>query len=518
MFGVARGGGWFGGSLFARSGIGDDATSWTYTFWIFQTVFAATAATIVSRAMAERTRLVGYLCYSTGLTYQHNRKELRYKTMDAPQPQRRRKTGWKLSLVASLMAAASPALAQGGATAINHGDTAWVLVSAALVFLMTPGLAFFYVLLVRSKNVLGTMMHCLAAMGIGSVVWVVAGYTLAFGTDAGGVIGGLEYLFLNKVGMAPTEGSTIPHLAFSSFQGMFAIITPALIAGAVAERMKFSAFFWFITAWVMLVYAPLAHWVWGGGWLMEMGALDFAGGTVVHISSGISALVACLVIGRRRGFPREPILPHNLTYVILGGGLLWFGWFGFNAGSALAANGLAANALVTTNTSAAAGALGWLLYDWLKFGKPTALGTVSGAVAGLVGITPAAGFVAPWAALAIGVLAGLGCATFVGWRTRRGIDDSLDAFGVHGIGGTIGAILTGVFALEAIGGTKGLIEGNIGIMGIQVIGVVATYVYAAVVSLVILLVLRSVTGLRIGEDDEMIGLDQTQHGETGYSL
>ncbi|OPZ08342.1 MAG: Ammonium transporter NrgA [candidate division BRC1 bacterium ADurb.BinA292] len=419
-------------------------------------------------------------------------------------------------VAAALGLVAGTVAAQPAAPAIDTGDTAWMLVSAALVLLMTPGLALFYGGLVRGKNVLGTMMQSLAAMALVGVLWVVCGYTIAFGSDLGHVVGAFDYLLLRGVGGDPLDGQSIPHLLFVAFQGMFAIITPALIGGAVAERMKFKAFLLFMLLWVLLVYAPLAHWVWGsGGWLLELGALDFAGGTVVHISSGFSALIACLMLGRRRGFPGEPILPHNLPLVILGAGLLWFGWFGFNAGSALAANGTAALALVTTHVSAAAGALAWLLYDWIKHGRPTALGTVSGAVAGLVGITPAAGFVSPAAAIALGAVTSLGCVTFVTWRTRRGIDDSLDAFGIHGVGGTIGALLTGVFASH---NAAGLLTGDARQFGIQIVGVVATYVYVGIVTFILLKVLQGAVGLRVTVEEEMIGLDQTQHGEAGYSM
>jgi Amt family ammonium transporter len=392
-----------------------------------------------------------------------------------------------------------------------------MLASAALVLLMTPGLAFFYGGLVRSKNVLGTMMQSFAAIAAIGVLWPVIGYTLAFGEDKGGLIGGLDYIFLRGVGMEPN--GTIPHLVFMTFQGMFAIITPALIAGSIAERMKFKSYLTFIILWVLFVYCPLCHWVWGGGWMMEKGSLDFAGGTVVHISSGVSGLVACLVIGRRKDFPREPIIPHNVPFVVLGGGLLWFGWFGFNAGSALAANGTAANAFVATHISAAAGALAWMLHDWARFGKPTAVGTVSGAVAGLVGITPACGYVHPMAGIAIGAIAATVCAMFVHWRTHKGIDDSLDAFGVHGIGGTVGAILTGVFATAAAlaaAGQEGHTRGE-QILG-QVMDVLATYAFAAIVSLILLKLIDATLGLRVEDDHEQVGLDQTQHGETGYSI
>jgi Amt family ammonium transporter len=416
-----------------------------------------------------------------------------------------------LLAVAALLLPAS-ALAQDAPPAIDTGDTAWMLASAALVLLMTPGLAFFYGGLVRSKNVLGTMMQSFVAIAAIGVLWPVIGYTLAFGGDVKGLIGGLDYLFLRGVGMEPN--GTIPHLVFMTFQGMFAIITPALIAGSIAERMKFKAYLAFIILWVIFVYCPLCHWVWGGGWMAAKGSLDFAGGTVVHISSGVSGLVACLVLGRRKDFPREPIIPHNVPFVVLGGGLLWFGWFGFNAGSALAANGQAANAFVATHISAAAGALAWMMHDWFRFGKPTAVGTVSGAVAGLVGITPACGFVPPMAGIAIGVAAGTVCAMFVHWRTHRGIDDSLDAFGVHGIGGTVGAVLTGVFAR-----TEFLIDaGRAAQVFGQIVDVVVTYLFAGIVALILLKAIDMTIGLRVEDDHEQVGLDQTQHGESGYSI
>jgi Amt family ammonium transporter len=415
-----------------------------------------------------------------------------------------------------------------GAPPINSGDTAWLLISTALVMLMTPGLAFFYGGLVRSKNVLGTMMQSLCALALVSVLWAVVGYSIAF-APGNNFFGNLSYLFLSGVGLesfklAPDAAwNPFPHITFMGYQMMFAVITPALIGGAIAERMKFKSFMIFMAVWLLVVYAPLAHWVWHpDGWLFKKGALDFAGGTVVHISSGVSALVACLMLGRRQEFPREPILPHNLPFVVLGGGLLWFGWFGFNAGSALAANGLGGSALVATHFSAAAGALTWMMYDWLRHGKPTALGTVSGAVAGLVGITPAAGFVQPMPAIAIGVLTALACAMFVNWRTRRGIDDSLDAYGVHGVGGTVGALLTGLFATAKVNSAvtvQGVLTGGgLALLGTQFIGVIATYAYAGILTFIILKVLDGVIGLRVTEEDERLGLDQSQHGEAGYSL
>jgi Amt family ammonium transporter len=355
--------------------------------------------------------------------------------------------------IALLAGAAPPALAAGG-PAVDAGDTAFILVSAALVFLMTPGLALFYGGMVRRKNVLSILMQCFVIMGLVSVQWVLLGYTLAFGPDLGHVIGGLDWLGMNGVGQAPNAdyAGTIPAAAFAMFQLMFAIITAALIIGAFAERMNFAAFVLFTLLWTTLVYDPLAHWVWGvGGWLRELGALDFAGGTVVHISSGVAGLVAALVLGKRLSLQREPVIPHNLPFTVLGAGLLWFGWFGFNAGSALAANGLAATAFLTTNTAAGAAALSWALAEWLHHGKPTVLGVVSGAVAGLVVITPAAGFVGPLSAVLMGLLVAPVCYWAVAWlKARLGYDDSLDAFGIHGVGGIWGALATGLFASRAV--------------------------------------------------------------------
>ncbi|MBI1785810.1 ammonium transporter [Candidatus Sumerlaeota bacterium] len=413
---------------------------------------------------------------------------------------------------------------------LDTGDTAWMLISTALVLFMTPGLAFFYGGLVRGKNVLGTMMQSLAAMAVIGVLWVIATYSLAFGPDIGHVIGDpTRWVLLN--GVAPDKANadyaaTIPHILFMMYQGMFAIITPALIGGSIAERMKFKSWMLFMILWHLVVYCPLAHMVWGFNGLLgiapgkapQVGALDFAGGTVVHISSGVSALVACLVMGKRREFPRQAILPHNIPFAVLGAGMLWFGWFGFNAGSALASNGLAASAFVNTNSAAAAAALTWLLMDWIRFGKPTAVGTISGGVAGLVGVTPAAGFVTPGGALLIGVITAICCASFVHWRTHRGLDDSLDAFGVHGVGGTIGAILTGVFATKSINSLgSGLVDGNGKQVVSQLIAVALTYVLAGVASFVILNLLKATTGLRVSDDEESMGLDQTQHGETAYT-
>ena len=405
---------------------------------------------------------------------------------------------------------------------INSGDTAFVLVCAGLVMLMTPGLAFFYAGMVRSKNALGTIMQSFAALAVISVQWVIIGYSLAFGPDHGGLIGDLSWMGLKSVGMAPnpTYAATIPHTAFMLYQMMFAVITPALITGAFAERKKFSTYLVFMVLWATLVYDPVAHWVWGsGGWLNKMGALDFAGGTVVHISSGVTALVAAIVMGHRQGYQREEMRPHNMTLTLLGTGLLWFGWFGFNGGSALAANGLAANAILVTHVAAAAGALGWMAVECWQRKQCTALGAASGAVAGLVGITPAAGFVGPMAAIAIGLLVGVSCYGAVAAKSKLGYDDSLDTFGVHGVGGTIGALATGVFASAAIqAGKTGLLEGNARQLGVQAISILAVVAYSVVVSFVLLKVLDATMGLRVTREDEILGLDLSQHGEEAYDL
>ncbi|WP_441291067.1 ammonium transporter [Sorangium sp. KYC3313] len=402
---------------------------------------------------------------------------------------------------------------------IDTGDTAWLLASTALVLFMTPGLALFYGGMVRRKNVLATLMHSFAALAVISVQWVAVGYSLAFGTSHGGLIGGFDFVGLH--GIAAVERGTVPHLAFAAFQMMFAVITPALIAGAFAERMRFSAYLVFILLWSTLVYDPVAHWVWAEkGWLFEMGALDFAGGTVVHLAAGVSALICALVLGKRTGYPHERHVPHNLTMTLTGTGILWFGWFGFNAGSALTSGGLAALALLDTHLAAAAGGAAWLLVEWAQRGKPTALGVASGIVAGLVGITPAAGFVAPWAAVVIGLLAGVVCYFAVVSKERLRYDDSLDAFGVHGVGGLLGAILTGVFAEKALneGGRDGVIAGNPGQLVPQLVGIAAVGLYAAIVTFVLLKLVDKLIGLRVPESDEREGLDATEHGETGYAL
>lgn len=408
---------------------------------------------------------------------------------------------------------------------INSGDTAFILISAALVMLMTiPGLALFYSGLVRRKNVLGTMMQSFILVGLITIQWVLVGYSLAFGPDRMGLIGGLEWFGLSGVGLDPNPdyAATIPHQAFMIYQAMFAIITPCLIAGAFAERMKFSAFVIFSLLWSTIVYDPLAHWVWGvGGWIRTMGALDFAGGTVVHISSGISALAAALVMGKRIGYRRDPMPPHNMTLVVIGTALLWFGWFGFNAGSALSSGGLATSAFVVTHIAAATASVTWTFIEWIRHGKPTILGAASGAVAGLVAITPAAGFVGPISSILIGISVGIVCfIAVVILKNILGYDDSLDAFGVHGVGGTVGALATGLFASKAINpaGADGLFFGNPGQLWTQVIATVVTAVFSFVATLIILKVIDLVIGIRVQEEDEIMGLDLSQHNETGYTF
>lgn len=412
--------------------------------------------------------------------------------------------------------------AQAVQSQINAGDTAWVLIATALVMLMTPGLALFYGGMVRRKNVLGTIMQSFIALGVVSVIWVLYGYSLAFGPDVGHFIGSLKWVGLSGVGLEPYAfyAPTIPHQLFMIFQMMFAIITPALITGAFAERFKFKTFLIFLVLWLTFVYCPIAHWVWGqGGWIRNMGALDFAGGLVVHISSGIAALVAALVVGKRRGFGTEPMPPHNLILTILGAALLWFGWFGFNAGSAVSSGALATTAFVSTHVATAAAALSWMLAEWLNHGKPTALGVASGAVAGLVAITPASGFVTPLDALIIGVIAGILCYGAVNLKFKLKYDDSLDAVGVHGVGGTWGALATGLFASKAVNslGQNGLFYGNPMLLLIQLKSVIASIVYSFIVTFVILKLLDMTLGLRVEEEDEFVGLDLSQHGERGYT-
>jgi len=407
---------------------------------------------------------------------------------------------------------------------IDKGDTAWMLTSTALVLMMTaPGLALFYGGMVRQKNALGTLMQSFIIMALISIQWVLWGYSLAFGPDKGGIIGGLEWIGLRGVGAEPFDAysKTIPHQVFMAFQMMFAIITPALITGAFAERKKFSAFLLFTVLWATFVYDPLAHWVWGdGGWLKKLGALDFAGGTVVHISSGVSALVCAMVLGKRRGYGHQPMQPHNLPMTVMGAGLLWFGWFGFNAGSALEANGLAVSAFLATNTGAAAAALGWMATEWMARGKPTVLGAASGAVAGLVAITPASGFVGPISALIIGAVAGGLCYAACNLKSRLGYDDSLDVVGVHGVGGTWGALATGLFASKAVNpdGADGFFFGNPGQVSVQILAILSTYALALVGTWIILKVVDAIVGLRVSEEEEVAGLDLSQHSETAYAI
>lgn len=404
---------------------------------------------------------------------------------------------------------------------IDTGDTAWLLVSSALVMLMTPGLALFYGGMVQQKNVLSTFMHSFFALGLVTVCWVVLGYSLAFGGSLGGFVGNLDFAFLSGVGLEPKEGQTVPHLLFMAYQGMFAIITPALISGAFAERIKFSSYIVFTVLWSLLVYAPICHWVWNAdGWLLKMGALDFAGGTVVHLSSGVSALVAAIVIGRRVGYPNVRHQPHNLTMTLIGAGLLWFGWFGFNGGSALTSGALAGLAFVNTHLAAALGALAWGFVEYLRIKKVTALGIASGLVAGLVGITPAAGFVSPLSACLIGLLAGMVCYGGVLLKHRFGYDDALDAFGVHGVGGILGAILTGVLASKTwnAAGGDGLISGNTELFIAQLAGIGAAIAFSVVLTWLILKAIDRVIGLRPTTDEEREGLDANLHGESGYSL
>lgn len=434
---------------------------------------------------------------------------------------------FKLPLALSIISALTLVLPQkvlaASAPAVDAGDTGFIMICTALVMIMTPGLALFYGGMVRKKNVLSIFLQCLAAMALVSVQWVLIGYSLGFGSDISHLIGSLEWLGLNGVNFLPNEtyAATIPHELFIAFQLMFAIITVALITGAFAERMKFSMFIAFVLLWTTFVYDPLAHWVWGaGGWLRELGALDFAGGTVVHISSGVSGLVAALYLGKRTKDGMEGMVPHNLPMTILGAGLLWFGWFGFNAGSALAANGLAASAFLVTNTCAAAAAISWSVAEWLDHGKPTALGAASGVIAGLVAITPAAGFVGPLSAVLMGLLVGPLCYWAVSkLKVRFGYDDALDAFGIHGVGGIFGALATGVLATTAVNeaGANGLLFGNPMLLLTQLIAVAATVIFAGGMTFLILKGLSLFGSLRVTEEEEEMGLDLALHGEDAYS-
>lgn len=454
--------------------------------------------------------------------------------------------GWALVIIAALLlfqsavalsdtpntpavTLAQPIKADAPSNKIDPGDTAWLLVSASLVLLMTPGLALFYAGMVRRKNVLGTMMHSFFLIGLVTVQWILIGYSLAF--HEGSFWGGFGWSFLRGVGLSPDPygyAATIPHQLFMAFQLMFAIITPALISGAFAERMKFSAMLLFMLLWATFVYDPVAHWVWGqGGWLRfgdahaVFGALDFAGGIVVHISSGISALVVALMMGKRIGYGSEPFIPHNLTMTVTGAGLLWFGWFGFNAGSALSSGSLAVSAFVATHCAAAAGTVTWVFAEWVMRGKPSALGAVSGSVAGLGTITAASGYVTPCSALAIGGLAGVVCFMSTSYlKNYFKYDDSLDVFGVHGIGATIGTVLIGVFASKLVNpaAADGLIYGNFGLLRNQVVAVIVTWGYSIIVTLAILKLVDWTVGLRVSTEEEVEGLDSTQHGESGYNL
>ena len=422
-----------------------------------------------------------------------------------------------LGLALAVVLTASGDVLAAEAPKLDTGDTAWMLTSTALVLMMTiPGVALFYGGMVRKKNVLATAVQSFAVTCLMTVLWMVIGYSLAF-TDGGGMnafVGGLDKVLLRGIGVDTLSG-TIPESVFMTFQMTFAIITPALITGALADRMKFSSLLVFLGLWMILVYAPITHWVWGGGFLAEAGVLDFAGGTVVHINSGVAALVAAIVLGPRRGYGTENMSPHNLVLSVIGASFLWVGWFGFNAGSAVAANGSAGMAMAVTQIATAAAALSWMAVEWIFRGKPSVLGIVSGAVAGLVAITPASGYVDPFGALIIGFFAGLVCYWgAVVLKPKLGYDDSLDVFGVHGLGGMTGALLTGVFAVEAIGGTGGLLEGNAGQVLIQLEGIVATIVYCAIATFVILKIIGAVMGLRVDEETEVGGLDYNLHGET----
>jgi ammonium transporter, Amt family len=409
---------------------------------------------------------------------------------------------------------------------MDPGDTAWMMVSTALVLFMIPGLALFYGGMVRSKNVLGMMMQNFMAMGVVAVLWALLGFTLAFGAlGNGGFIGNFDFIGLRDIGIGPSApeldmGLTIPLVLFAAFQMTFAIITPALITGASADRMKFGPFTVFISVWLLLVYTPVAHWVWGGGWLDELGALDFAGGAVVHINAGAAALALVLVLGRRRGWPHEQMPPHNLPFTMLGAAILWLGWFGFNAGSALAADGIAAQALMNTFLAGSSGMLGWLAVERIRSGHPTTLGAASGVIAGLVAITPCAGYVGGLAGIAIGAIAGAVCYLAIGLKTRFGFDDSLDVVAVHLVGGLVGSLLLGFFADTAAtgDGRDGLFfGGGAGLLGDQFVASFATMAFSFVVAYVIAKVLDTVMGIRVSEDDELTGLDLTQHAETAYS-
>ena len=425
-------------------------------------------------------------------------------------------TLWRVGLTLAGIGVLVPDViyAQQPAPGINQADTAWMLISTALVLLMTPALAFFYGGLVRSKNSLNTMMMSVVALGFVGVLWAILGYSLAFGTG-GNMLGDLSRAFLRGVGLEPQ--GTIPHMLFMGYQATFAIITAALISGAIVERMRFSAYVLFISLWSLVIYSPIAHWVWGGGWLAKMGALDFAGGTVVHVNAGVAAFVAATLVGKRRDYPGSGLLPHNVPFTLLGAGLLWFGWFGFNGGSALAANGIAALAFTATLLAPAATLVVWTLLDWGRLRTPTAVGSATAIVVGLVAITPAAGFVSPISAIILGGLAAVPSYFALIWRTRTTLDDSLDVVAAHGVGGTVGALLTGVFADKAINGVQdGLFFGNPAQLGVQAVAVLAAIVYSGVGSFALLKLVALVIPLRATDADENTGLDVSQHGEEAY--
>ncbi|MBI5563562.1 MAG: ammonium transporter [Chloroflexi bacterium] len=401
---------------------------------------------------------------------------------------------------------------------IDSGATALVLISAALVFVMTPGLAFFYGGLVRRKNVLSIMMQSFVSMGIVTAIWVFGGFSLVFGKDIGGVIGDLRYFGLNGVGADPLPGQAIPMLALFIFQEMFAVITPALITGAFADRVSFKSYLIFLVFWSVLVYLPLAHWTWGGGFFAQLGLVDFAGGIVVHVSAGFAALASVFIVGKRKILPSEKMAPHNVTYVALGAGLLWFGWFGFNGGSALAANGIASIAFVNTDITASIAMIVWLFISWIHEGKPSMTGAMTGAVAGLVCITPGAGYVQPWAAAVIGVICAFVCYGAIRLRVRLKWDDALDVWGCHGVGGLLGTILVGVFAAASVNGVSGLIEGNVRQFGVQLIGALISVVYSFGVTWLILKIVNVFTPVRVSESVEVSGLDEGLLGEAAYTL
>jgi len=404
---------------------------------------------------------------------------------------------------------------------MNNADTAFIMVSAALVLLMTPGLALFYGGMVRRKNVLGTIMQSFILIALITFEWVYLGYTMSFGPDMGGLLGDLSWFGLSGVGIEPNPdyAPTIPQIVFMIYQCMFAVITPALITGAFAERMRFGPFLVFSLLWAILVYNPVCHWIWGaGGWLKAKGVLDFAGGLVVHLTCGAAALAAAIILGPRKGYGRENFFPHNLPMTLLGTGLLWFGWFGFNGGSALAADGIAGTAFVATHLGGMAGMAMWVLIEWFHTGKPTTLGAASGAIAGLATITPAAGFVGPNSAILIGLLAGIVCYLGVMAKSRFGYDDSLDVVGIHGLGGLLGTLCVGIFASKAVnpGGADGLLNGNAAQLGVQLLGVIVVGIYAFVVSWILLKIVDAIMGLRLSEEDEVMGLDISEHSERAY--